>query len=286
MSRSLAELEQYLVGHWRMENNFKDSSGNSNHGTPTDIEWKPTSRGMKPKFNGAGCIEHSATGDFEPTTPTSICAWVKLGRDATNSSESQPVISSKYLRLHIRDEPSQNTIHLRYDEVSARTIKHTLGSGYIDWVHIIGVHDGNKTLSLYVNGILVVSTTQTQLPSVEYGEWIGRYDAGHLYGDIDNSCIYYTTLDATEALTLYNSTTDTHGVIKAERSYTHRLSPPVDNSTTFATDMHTKSGYDLVDLSGNLNNGTVSGAVRSGGYFTDGMRLNGTNNYIAVGDVS
>lgn len=52
-SRSLLELHDYRVGHWELTKDFKDSSGNDNHGTPNDITWIPTSRGMKPEFNGS-----------------------------------------------------------------------------------------------------------------------------------------------------------------------------------------------------------------------------------------
>lgn len=68
-----------------------------------------------------------------------------------------------------------------------------------------------------------------------------------------------------------------------ERSYTHRLTPETDSNTVFATDMYTKNAdRTLVDLSGNSNHGTVNGAVRSGGYFTDGMRFDGVDDEIGI----
>jgi hypothetical protein len=87
-----------------------------------------------------------------------------------------------------------------------------------------------------------------------------------------------------EVLALYNSTKQAYGVRPAERSFTHRLQPEVDANTVFATDMSTKnSDGALMDLSGNSNHGDVYGAVRAGGYFTDGMRFDGDNDRINFG---
>jgi hypothetical protein len=79
-----------------------------------------------------------------------------------------------------------------------------------------------------------------------------------------------------EVLALYNSTKTAYGVQPAERSFSHDVGSVLgtDENTVFATDMHTKNADGtLVDLSGNDNHGTVNGAVRSNGYFRNGMRF-------------
>jgi len=76
------------------------------------------------------------------------------------------------------------------------------------------------------------------------------------------------------------------GIVPIERSFTHRLQPDVDANTVAAFDMSTKnSDGTLMDLSGNSNHGDINGAVRSGGYFTDGMRFDASNqNYVDCGN--
>jgi hypothetical protein len=94
----------------------------------------------------------------------------------------------------------------------------------------------------------------------------------------------HTALTDDEVLALYNSTKNAVGVRPAERSFTHRLQPEVDANTVAAFDMSTKnSDGTLMDLSGNSNHGDIYGAVRSGGYFTDGMRFDGVDDYIDLG---
>lgn len=247
MSRSLAELEQYLVGKWEFENNFKDSSGGGNHGTPANIEWKPTPRGIKTILEGVS--SKITIGDVYDGVKT-ISFYAQL-----SSTTEQFIDLNGTANIDINAGTVQAT------NVTSPTI-------YVDGVattslsDVTGFHQITITTATGIN----VSALVVGLIGANYGAF--RCDDLRMYSE---------TFDATETLVLYNTTKDTPGVIPAERSYTHRLSPPVDNSTVFATDMYTKSGYDLIDLSGNGNNGAVAGAVRSGGYFTEGMRFDSGN---------
>lgn len=286
MSRSLAALDKYLVGKWEFGNNFKDSSGEGNHGTPTDIEWKPTTRGIKPTFDGS--TSYITVGTFPDLNKSKLSLHCILKLDnisgiavlATTKSDGggtdtgySLINEAGRLWFTVADD-SGNRIRFNTDPI--------LISGVI--FDCIVTYEYPNVAKMYINGsevsLNITPGTLTDNVSSAFGFVIGRDSKSDRFFDgwMDSACIYYTIiLDATEALALYDTTKDSPGVIPAERSYTHRLTPPVDNSTVFATDMHTKSGYDLVDLSGNGNNGTVSGAVRSGGYFSDGMRFNSTN---------
>lgn len=290
MSRSLAELDKYLVGHWRMENNFKDSSGEVNHGIPTDIEWKPTDRGMKPQCNGSTSYINCGTDAvYNVIGDKTISMWIKS--DAYGgATEYVAYKGTSNPRWYF--ERGSNSINFT---IKNDTISYVLGlpydaDVYNEWHHYIATVS-SASVCIYVDGILGSCQDVTTFPEIVTSQILalgrkGGDSSNYYHGKHGNFEVWDVEFDADESLSLYNATKDTHGVIPAERSYTHRLTPPVDNSTVFATDMHTKSGYDLVDLSGNSNNGTVTGAVRSGGYFTDGMSTNGTTDNISVGDIS
>jgi hypothetical protein len=160
-------------------------------------------------------------------------------------------------------------------------------------VYDICITISNSNIKLYVNGVEEdVDSVSTQI-ELNHKIILGNSDSAPtyrpLYGILYDFGIYNTALSASEVELLYNSTKHAYGVTPAERSFSHDVGSVLgtDENTVFATDMHTKNADGtLVDLSGNDNHGTVNGAVRSSGYFRDGMRFNGTSNYIDVGDCS
>jgi hypothetical protein len=102
---------------------------------------------------------------------------------------------------------------------------------------------------------------------------IGNYN-NQTYDDVK---YYNTSLTDDEVLALYNSTKHAYGVRPAERSFTHRLQPDVDDNTVFATDMSTRNADGtLMDLSGE-GCAYLYGAVRDSGYFADAIRFDKDN---------
>jgi len=286
MSRSLLELSDYLVGHWELTKDFKDSSGNEIHGVPSDVNWNTSSRGLKPHGNGNSprilCPRNEV---LDLNDEFAISFMVKLSIDAPDWMQIMLYGTNYY----IFRQSSTNSINFRtYD---GTTVGNCLVAGLFDneWHHVVFTFERLNDQRVYVDGVL--ASTDDTIPT---GDITGTNllnimsDGGAaLSGFIDDIQIRNTRIDATESLTLHNSTKETYGVTYAERSYSHKLSPEITDDTVFATDMSTKnSDSTLVDLSGNSNHGTVNGAVRSGGYFIDGLYTNGTIDYIDVGDVS
>jgi hypothetical protein len=282
MTRSLEELCEYLVGHWKFDNNFLDSSGNGNHGTPTDIEWKPTARGLKPYFDGSGYVDTGLdfSSEYDGNNFT-VSTWYKIGDKQVNNWSS--IIGCRYTKWvlrHYSDSDYEIVFTYNNDNSVSYELEHVPR-----WVHLTGTYKDGEC-RLYVDGVLVDSGNISQ-----YEEFTGYYvyvgassnfsgDAGVLNtGYIDDARLYNTALTDDEVLALYESTKQAYGVRPAERSFTHRLQPDVDANTVAAFDMGTKnSDGTLMDLSGNSNHGDIYGAVRSGGYFTDGLRFDRTNN--------
>jgi hypothetical protein len=104
---------------------------------------------------------------------------------------------------------------------------------------------------IYVDGILQSYgdiTDVTELNTGEFDFFLGDGSKNYVYGDTR----YYENVAFSddEVLALYESTKNAVGVRPAERSFTHRLQPDVDDNTVFATDMSTKnSDGTLMDLS-------------------------------------
>jgi len=253
MARSLEELREYLVGEWLFQSDFKDSSGNGNHGTPTDIEWKPTARGMKPYAN-------SDTSYIEVATPSSILdltdiitisTWIKL----EDSTEWQNFVQKYNIGP---SEVNGYYILYRNDSLGFRFgvgdgVDHTyaqIGSAQVkgEWVHVVGTYDGSNA-KIYINGVLANTGDLSQLSIGTPTEPL-RMLGSSSSGNVDDVRIYNTALTDDEVLALYNSTKNAVGVRPAERSFTHRLQPEVDANTVAAFDMSTKnSDGTLMDLS-------------------------------------
>jgi hypothetical protein len=287
MTRTLEELREYLVGEWLFQSDFKDSSGNGNHGVPTDIEWKPTSRGLKPH---GGKISF---GDFTPTNVFTASIWVNVG-EWENNYDSIFRLSDIQAGGHPN---SSNEAWIIYNYFTGNKINFEIGndSNYNgamisypyfpnnEWHMLTAVCDfkDDNQIRGYLDGQLMDATTITleNISSASMELAIGNYN-NQTYDDVK---YYNTSLTDDEVLALYESTKHAYGVRPAERSFTHRLQPEVDANTVAAFDMSTKnSDGTLMDLSGNGNHGDIQGAVRAGGYFTDGMMFDGADNRIDV----
>jgi hypothetical protein len=292
MTRTLEELREYLVGEWKFDNNFLDSSGNGNHGTPTDIEWKPTARGLKPYFNNGGYIDCGSDSSLNLINQFTIFLYY----NPFESSGNTPLISKfsgtdkEGYNVYVDDD---ERIHF-YGNIGG--VPGTFGSGFdipdkTTW-NMYAVTYDNSNLKIYSNGSLektVELTGNIQLNenvSLILGYNSSFYSATEYDKHIDNVYIYNTPLTDDEVLALYESTKHAYGVQPAERSFTHRLQPEVDANTVAAFDMSTKnSDGTLMDLSGNSNHGDIQGAVRAGGYFTDGMRFDGVDDFIKISNL-
>jgi len=269
-------LSDYLVGHWELTKDFKDSSGNDNDGIPTDIEWKPTSRGMKPiNSTTVGYISYGSDKSLDcsghvPFTLSFIFHNI-LGKTQFLCGSGLGLSLNADNGFFISKVGSLNRIFFDiYSTTTRVSLTYNLPVNG-QFVHIAVSWDGYGHGKIYYNGILVnesdvgITEIGLQHPFTTHGDSVPSASNSQ-FNEMDNVRLYKNTeLDDTEVLALYNSTKETYGVTYAERSYTHRLSPEITDDAVFATDMSTKNADGtLVDLSGHSNHGTVTGAVRSG----------------------
>ena len=83
-------LNQTLVGHWKMEGDARDHSGNENHGRPHRVDFTAPDRNGKPgsaaRFNG---IDACITIPRRPETglgtgPFTVTAWIRVDEEHTD----------------------------------------------------------------------------------------------------------------------------------------------------------------------------------------------------------
>jgi hypothetical protein len=291
MTRTLEELREYLVGEWKFDNNFLDTSGNGNHGVPTDIEWKPTARGLKPYLNDSSKIT-IPDFSFNCDNNFTISFWVINNVIRPENYGGCSYFLSKehrYTNYFANDDDGRiyaesgtnnnyvffsSTGHYLNNSTShiVLVVNNGLSKCYVNGTEIEAINNSCAGLEFNLN---TIGMTTSDTSPICYIDDIKFYKGVSLTDD--------------EVLALYESTKQAYGVRPAERSFSHDVGSVLgtDENTVFATDMHTKNADGtLVDLSGNDNHGTVNGAVRSSGYFRDGMRFDGTSNYIDVGDCS
>lgn len=118
-----------------------------------------------------GNVNLSAFG-FSTSQAVTISCWIKLAADGTDTSTSQPVVNTTYVRIHVRT--TDNDVTVRFDNGSARTSVFELGNGDRDWHHIMGTFDGVATTRIYVDGVLRDTDTHAGgLPTTSYSSAIG-----------------------------------------------------------------------------------------------------------------
>lgn len=285
MARSLQTLRQYLAGWWLFDNNFRDSSANSNDGTPSSIEWKPTTRGMKPRINGIiGDIDCGKDVSLDVVNEISMCGWLKLCKSQGNIMRK--VTGGAGYMLHIS---SNNRIALNSNEFDSTFSTDADSFPLHEWFHVVGTISTDGTAVIYINGQLsksasldILNTTSTASLVISNSSWLsGLYTDG----EHDDFRLYATALTAPEVLALYNATSAEHGVQIAEVSRTWDLDDVVDSSGAVLSIGNTKeSTTELKDLSGNLNHATINGPMPDEGLIR-ARRLDGVDDFLDCGNV-
>ena len=284
MTRTTAELRQYLAGEWLFDNDFKDTSGNGNDGTPTDIEWKPTLRGMKPKLNGSSSVVNCGNdSSLDITDEITLSMWIKM----YNFTTDQPLIwrldswraNGYYLVVYNSDKKIRFITGLSATDVITTSTFNADG-----WHHIVATQNGTAK-KIYVDGVLEHSITGTNIASVTTDIIFGKAGPTSPYTNelVDNTKIYNTTLTATEVLNLYNETKGEYGVMPAEHSFTHNPDDVIDASDAVgAWGTAKESTTELSDLSGNGNIADIHGAMPTEG-FIQGRRFDGVDDNLGCG---
>jgi hypothetical protein len=227
----VSNVTQGLIGHFPLNVNANDASGNGHHGTPqggvTFIN--DPDRGQVASFNGVdSVIDHGDVDDFEVLDRSmSFSAWIKTAFDGANGMHVLTMLKTQAdfggYRLLIRDTCSLGALDfsVNYDLGSGDQLAVAAAQRINDgsWHHLCAVVDrGAETVHLYIDGVddigetgcsWLPETNSTGYDSADSGTTpflIGNQHQASSYwnGLIDEVRIYNRALSVEEVQVLLN----------------------------------------------------------------------------------
>ncbi len=280
-----------IVGYWKMDGNWQDSSGNENHGSPmASPEFTIGSKvGSQSGFFISGeadfiDVPHASSMD---STELTVMSWAK-----SNAFGAYRHILGKTTAGSLTDGyglgyfTNSDEINFWINQWNAAGVV-TADFPEDRWFHVVGTYDGS-TIRLYVDGVLkdsVSYSTPINHSSADFNI-AGIVDSYWWNGELDDSSIWSTALSPSQIRTIYD---------RQKQKYSgHYDSPIIDlgsagnwtnldtvTSLPFGKEIvaqGSESSSDYSDLSGDLNNGliglwtfneTATGTAPSGTDFED-----------------
>lgn len=200
-----------LVLHLPLAGDTNDTSGNGNHGTPTDITYVTDADGNTngaAYFNGTTSrvvVPHSS--DIDLSSPYTI--FVEIRADSVSDRNgrflNKGVVSSDFWSF-LQKQSGQFSLQSCISG-SGQTINLSSGSNVVAgaW-YKLGISSDGSTSTMYINGSAVDTSTaswETSLLQNTYDIWIGKHEHYTSTGDIfkgtmKNLLIYNRSLSASE----------------------------------------------------------------------------------------
>ncbi|MEN6575146.1 MAG: LamG-like jellyroll fold domain-containing protein [Phycisphaerales bacterium] len=201
--------EAVLVGHWKLDSNAQDSSGNGNNGALTGNPTFATAGRIGTALILDGIDDYVNCGNgatLNITDAVTLSAWIKPD-DAANS-EHNPFVAKGDTSYALKHNTTNTIEFFIYDGAWYAVNSETLTTDFSGaWHHVAGTYDGVQ-LKLFVDGVLVGSNLHTgDIDSVTYDVNIGRdsQNTDRFYdGQIDDVRIYHGALPKSEILKLAN----------------------------------------------------------------------------------
>ena len=277
------ELDDYLVGYWRFDNNsaygennthFYDYSGMGNNGTCSGTSCPNYTEGKKQlglEFDGVDDYVSVPDSDsLDITDEITIETWIKLKNTGKN------YIVDKFHEWGLKVSDYKQTVTFFITDQSPADLVTTETFSLNTWTHIVATYDGTNR-RIYFNGVEVISDTPSGSIGTSAGSlFIGNYGSGgfSFNGTIDEVRIYNRALSADEIKQRYLST--------RARYYDDSLVLAMNfNNNSAIGETSTKA----VDISKYGNNGTIHGATwTTDGKFGSALYFDGSNEYVEVPD--
>ncbi len=198
-----------LVGHWKLDNNAQDSSGNGNNGTlgggPTYVT---TGRiGAALSLDGVDdYVDCGNAASLNITDTITLSVWINPS-DVGNSQHND-FIGKGDTTYALKHNTTNYLQFFIYDGAWRSANSSVLTADFNNnWHHVAGTYDGRQ-LKLYVDGKLITGTMRTSTISTNtYNVNIGRnsqYPDRLYYGLIDDVRIYRGALPKSEILKMAN----------------------------------------------------------------------------------
>ena len=227
-------------------------------------------------------VPYSAANDISGSAIT-LASWVKL----SSTGDYQKIIgndttASRFqYRLLVYSGLNQLVFQGGGNNVSSNIFT-SIESG---WHHIATTYNGSN-VTFYLDGVNVGTSAASGNLGATYGDnlYVGGKTYGTFYyvkGLLDDVRIYNRALSAQEVLNLYNSSGEALGILN--RVHRDVLTSGLAGYWSF--DGSQMSGNTALDSSGSGLSATLtSGPSKTIGVLGQGIRLDGVDDYVTVGD--
>jgi len=295
--QSSPNLDAGLIGHWTFDGDdtsgtvTKDVSGNNNNGTISGATVIPGRRGQGFSFNGVSGdkINIPDNTSINLVTGYSFNAWVKTTTDPKGAMISKATtniwlggVGDRTWSISQMPDLWQGKTRIK---ITHNATNYTTSWNYPlnEWYFLSVNWDGTNA-RVYFNGILKDTVAISgNLITAGYPLYVGYgYDAAgdsarnKYNGLLDDVHLYNRPLSASEIGQLYNQ-----GQTTMQTSQNSKSTNGLVGLWSF--DGPDVSGTTAFDRSGLGNNGTISGATVTPGKIRQGMKFNGTSDYVDCG---
>jgi beta-galactosidase len=199
-----------LVGHWKLDNNAQDSSGNGNNGTlsggPTYVAAGRIGAALS--LDGTDDYVDCGNGASLNITDTiTLSAWINPA-DVGNA-EHNPYVAKGDTSYSLKHHTSNYIQFVLYRGGTWYTANGPVLTSDVNgsWHHVAGTYDGTQ-MKFYMDGQLVASRLVTlTFDQVTYNVQIGHDSQNtdrYYRGDIDDVRIYHGALPKSEVVKLAN----------------------------------------------------------------------------------
>lgn len=192
-----------LLGWWKLDNNFSDSSGKNNHGTAYLVSFVDDKYGKEKaaaSFNGVD--SKISISYINPVKETSVMAWFK--RTGIPAGDYHIITGGSSVEISIYDPSGQIRTGVNTDSQGRRVFNS--GSGLVDgnWHHVAMTYDG-ENLRSYIDGSITATNPVSGNLTGRAAE-IGRYLSNTYVtnGYIDDVRIYGRALSSEEIKAVYD----------------------------------------------------------------------------------
>ncbi len=276
-----------LVGKWSCEGNFKDSSGQGNHGTQSG--GVTITSGVKGRACGFDGIDAYITGNganlpnVGNAGNATIIAWVK-----PNTANERTIFNKGSNGACFNYGMTLTSGVLKARVNSDYTLGGNLSNSLDVWTHLAIVYNASGAYG-YVNGAFVGNHSSATTTTCATLNWVIGTRAYNSItemwnGSIDEVRIYNRSLSASEISSLYNTSKTYHVRVKTtptQGGLNDTPAPTLSDETGLVG--WWKMDGDATDSSGQGNTGTISVATNtSSGRWSGAYNLDAGNPYIAL----
>ena len=296
----------HVVGYWKMDNNWTDSTGNHNDGAAVSAPTFSTNAKVgsaSGNFNGTSdyvSVPDSASLDF--TNEFTVMTWIYISSSSTNFwlfSKNPPGFGSGY-GIAFENGSGKIWPHLGIGG-SLRNPKSNGGTAFGQWNQIVITYNGSQIV-IYLNGRLDSTIAQTGAFDINNGPlYIGNAPGSpteFLNGKIDDLALWDKALTDAEVKLIYSRQQSKYGGTFESRIYDAQSAiawPSIDWSATLpfgkelpgAVGSETTTSYTSL-ASSSLMTGLKrlwhfnEASLSSGGAGNDFMDLSGQNQWLTA----